>query len=104
MIRREKSYAEKDAEDARLAILKELSNQTSGSMSLEQIVSALGDWGHRKGDTEVQQLLNDLLQVRGVALFQTGVRLIAEITREGLNHVAGREALAKVKKPFSSLD
>lgn len=104
MIGRPKSYAEKDLEDARLAILKELAQQTSGSMSLEQLVTALGDWGHRKADTEVAQLLNDLVQVRGVALFQTGVRLIAEITREGLNHVAGRQGLAAVKKPFSSTD
>ena len=101
---RPKTYSEKDLEDARLAILKELANQTSGSMSVEQLVSALGDWGHRKGDTEVAQLLNDLVDVRGVQLFLTGVRLTAEITREGLNHVAGRQGLAKVKKPFSSTD
>ena len=104
MTGRPKSYPEKDLEDARLAILKELSNQTSGSMSLEQLVSALADWGHRKSDTEVKQLLNDLLEARGVTLFNSSVRLIADITREGLNHVAGRQALAGVKKPFSSLD
>lgn len=104
MTGRPKTYAEKDLEDARLAILRELSNQTSGAMSMEQLVSALGDWGHRKGDTEVAQLLNDLVAARGVTLFNTGVRLIAEITREGLNHVAGRQGLAGVKKPFSSTD
>lgn len=104
MTGRPKTYAEKDMEDARLAILKELASQTSGSLSLEQLVSALADWGHRKSDAEVQQLLNDLVAVRGIALFNTSIRLIAEITREGLNHVAGRQALAQVKKPFSSTD
>lgn len=104
MTDRQKTYPEKDIEDARLAILKELSSQTSGSMSLEQLVSALSAWGHRKGDTEVRQLLNDLVEARGVTLFNSSVRLIAEITREGLNHVAGRQGLAGVKKPFSSLD
>ncbi|MFC5393033.1 hypothetical protein [Bosea vestrisii] len=102
MTGRPRTYAEKDLEDARLAILKELSTKFGGRMSVQQLVTALGDWGHRKGDTAVEQLLNDLVEVRGVELFREGVRLIAEITRDGLNHVAGRTPLAGVKPPFSA--
>ncbi|MFD2678033.1 hypothetical protein [Camelimonas lactis] len=96
------TYAEKDLEDARLAILNELSKQTGGAMSVEQLVTALGDWGHRKSDAAVEQLLNDLVQVQAVQMFQTHARLLAQITRDGLNHVAGRQKLARVKGPFST--
>lgn len=102
MTGRQKTYAQKDLEDARLAILKELSTKFSGSMSVEQLVTALGDWGHRKGPVAVEQLLNDLAQAQAVALFKEGVRIIAEIQRAGLDHVAGREPVAGVKPPFST--
>ena len=102
MTGRQKTYAEKDIEDARLAILHELSTKFGGKMSVEQLVTALGDWGHHKGDAAVEQLLNHLVEVQGVALFKEGVRLVAEITRGGLNHVAGRTPLAGVKPPFSA--
>lgn len=68
-------------------------------MSVDSLVTAIEDWGHRKSDVFVRQQLQHLAEVEGVRLFQTGVTLLAEITREGLNHVAKRTELVGVKLP-----
>lgn len=86
---------------ARLAILLELSRQPSARLSDTTLTDALEDWGHQRDEAFVRQQLRELENVGGVALFKTGVALIAEITRSGLNHVAGRGLLEGVKRNVS---
>lgn len=93
------NYPKHLSEDARLAILTELARMTDGRMTVDGLVTAIEDWGHRKSDVFVRQQLTHLAEVEGVRLFRTGVALIAEITREGLNHVAKRSVLDGVKRP-----
>ena len=86
--------------DARLQVLRTLANETSGKSSARALIVALEDSGHPpKSEDYVKQQLRHLSEVGGVTLFESGIHLLAEITRAGLDHVARRSVLEGVGRP-----
>ena len=96
-------YAKAVEREARLDILRFLSELDHGSASVEELTVALDDNGHRhrpKDEQYVEQQVLHLKLIRGVDVFEERGVVVARIRKEGLAHVAGRSVLVGVKKPF----
>ena len=86
-------------EDACLVILKELAEQTNGSLSDSILVEVAKAFGHDRSRDWIRARLRRLQEVGGVRLVEAGSVLIATITQSGEDHVRGRIVLDGVKRP-----
>jgi len=87
------------AADARLTVLKELSQQTDGRLNEALLVRVLDAFGHRRSREWVRTQLRKLDELGAVTLSDVGTVLVAEITRAGLDHVERRAVIEGVAKP-----
>lgn len=87
------------AEDARLFVLRELTQQVDGRLNLLLIERVLDASGIRRSRDWIDTQLNKLAELGAVRLDRAGGLTIAEITRTGRDHVAARGLIAGVTPP-----
>ena len=93
------SYDDHLAEDARLAILKELFAQTDHRLNESVLTSMLDAFGFRRSRDWVRTQMRKLAELGAVRVTSAGGVLIAELTRAGADHVEKRSAIEGVKRP-----
>ena len=93
------SYAQYEAEDGRLVILKELTRQTDGRLNETIMMRVLDAFGHRWSREKVRTEMRKLEEIGAVQLAEAGTILIASITRAGLDHVERRSVIEGVARP-----
>lgn len=86
-------------EDACLVILKELADQTSGSLNEGILAEVCRSFGHDRTRDWIRARMRKLEDIGAVRLIHAGTVLIATITSSGEDHVKGRIALDGVKRP-----
>lgn len=91
--------ARKLAEDARLAILKELATQTDGRLNDLLLQRALDVYGFRRDRDWIVTQLRKLEDLGALSLTETGGMHIARIARAGRDHLDERLVLAGVTRP-----
>lgn len=87
------------AEDARLAILKELAGQVDGRLSIVMIKRVLDSYGYRRDRDWIETQLRKLEALDAITLVSPGDVLIAQIERSGRDHIEERSILAGVSRP-----
>ena len=92
-------FAEFQARDARLVILKELAGQTDGRLNESVLVYALESFGHRASRDYVRTQLRKLAEVDAVRIGEIGSVMVATLTRAGQDHVERRSILEGVARP-----
>lgn len=92
-------FAEFVAEDARLVILRLLSNETSGTSNEVMLQSGLQLFGHNRSREFVRTQLRKLEELGAVELREQGTVLVPTITRLGTDHVERRTVIDGVARP-----
>lgn len=87
------------AGDARLIILRELSEQVDGRLSELLIRRVLDDYGIRRDRDWIATQLRKLAQLGAIELATMGQTLIASISRMGRDHVEQRAVIEGVTRP-----
>lgn len=85
--------------DARLVILRALNDQTDGRLNESILSSVLETFAHRRSREWIRQQLRYLEDIGAVRNTEAGTVLIAEITRNGIDHIERRTVLEGVKRP-----
>lgn len=93
------SMADRIAQDARLAILKELTLQVDGRLNDLLLQKALDSYGFRRDRDWVKTQLRKLESLGAVSLVENGPLLIARIEPDGRAHVDERAVLSGVTRP-----
>lgn len=86
-------------EDACLVILRELADQTNGSLNDSMLTEVCKAFGHDRSRDWVRARIRRLQEVGAVRLQEAGSVLIATIIQPGEDHVRGRIILDGVKRP-----
>ncbi|WP_018701413.1 hypothetical protein [Amorphus coralli] len=90
-------------EEARLIILRLLNEQSNGKLASSMIQSTLDEmFGISRTREWVHQELRFLADVGAVRLTPATTIVIAEITRQGVDHVERRAVLEGVKRPSAT--
>lgn len=90
---------EKIAQDARLAILRELSAQGDGRLNDLLLQRQLDAIGFRRDRDWIKTQLSKLEALGGVSLVEAGPMVIARIERPGRDHLDERSVLSGVTRP-----
>ncbi len=93
------SYDEHVAEDARLAICRELLAQTDCRLNESVLTAMLDAFGFRKSRDWVRTQIRKLDELGAVKATEAGSVLIAELTRAGADHVEKRSVIEGIKRP-----
>ncbi|MED5550050.1 MAG: hypothetical protein VX529_11895 [Pseudomonadota bacterium] len=86
-------------EDARLVILKELAGQNDHRLSETMLAHVLEIFGHKRSREWVRTQLRKLEELGAVRITEVGSVLVADLTRQGLDHVERRSFLEGVRRP-----
>lgn len=95
--------AEAIAADARLAILRQLAQQTDGRLNDILLRRVLDAYGIRRDRDWIVSQLRKLESLGAVGLDEAGAMLIARIERAGRDHLEERSVLSGVTRPAESL-
>lgn len=93
------TLSEAIAGDARLIILRELSEQVDGRLSELLIRRVLDDYGIRRDRDWIATQLRKLAQLGAIDLATMGQTLIASISRMGRDHIEQRTVIEGVTRP-----
>lgn len=87
------------AQEARLAILKELAGQTDGRLNDLLLQRALDAYGFRRDRDWVKTQLSKLAALDAVSLEELGPITVARLERAGRDHLDERSVLSGVTRP-----
>jgi hypothetical protein len=87
------------AEDARLIILRELSDQLDHRLNTTMLAAALYAFGHNRSRDWLETQIFKLAELGAVKADRIGTVLVVELLAPGLDHVQRRSAIAGVKRP-----
>lgn len=87
------------AREARLAILKELSEQVDGRLASGLLQRVLDSYGFRRDRDWVETQMRKLESLGAVSLSEVGPILIARIERAGRDHLEERGVLSGIARP-----
>lgn len=93
------SFEEHSARDARLIILRGLSEQPDGRMNETLLTALLETFGHRRSRDYVRTQIRKLHELGAVTIVEAGSVLIPSITRAGLDHVERRSYIEGILRP-----
>lgn len=100
------SYAEYEARDGRLCILKELAKQIDGRANERLLAASLAAIGYNRSTEWVRTQMRKLEELGGIRIHAMGAHggeiLVAEIRRTGLDHVERRSVIEGVAKPSAA--
>ncbi|PYE86898.1 hypothetical protein [Phyllobacterium leguminum] len=85
--------------DARLVILKELTQQPDGRLNEALLEKVLDTFGHRRSREWIRTQLHKLEELGAIHLLEAGTVLVAAITRAGIDHVERRSVIEGVARP-----
>lgn len=86
-------------EEARLIILKTLSEQSDGRLNSEMLRAALQTYGITRDRAWVHDEMNRLADLGAISVIETGTVKIGTLTARGADHVARRIIIEGVRKP-----
>ena len=94
------SFEEHMRGDARLVILRTLSEQRDYRLNETLLIKALETFGHNRSRDFVRDQLRWLeTEVAAVTLTEAGSVLIATLTKKGLDHVERRVVIEGIHRP-----
>lgn len=93
------SFEEHLTADARLVLLRTLNGQTDGRLNETLLTAALDSFGHRRSRDWVRTQLRALAELGAVRITESGMIMIAEVTRLGSDHVERRQIVEGVARP-----
>ncbi|WP_457587302.1 VpaChn25_0724 family phage protein [Ensifer canadensis] len=93
------NFEEHSARDARLVILRGLSEQMDGRMNETLLTALLETFGHNRSRDWVRTQLLKLKELGALTITEAGSVYIASITRSGLDHVQRRTVIEGVARP-----
>lgn len=85
--------------DARLTILKELSQENSWSLNETILRDVLETFGINRDRDWVREQLKAMADLDAIKTRQAGSVMIAVITRKGLDHVNNRTVIEDIARP-----
>jgi repressor of nif and glnA expression len=86
-------------EDARLVILKALSQESNATLNEAILTKILDRFGHNRSREWVRTQLLKLRELGAVRVMEAGTVLIATLTQAGLDHVDRRSPIAGIAIP-----
>jgi hypothetical protein len=86
-------------EDARLILLRALSEQPDGRLNSDLLRETLSSFGISKSRDYVHDELRYLAELGAAKVHEIGSVRIAEITAKGADHVARRIVIEGIKRP-----
>lgn len=92
-------YNEFVNEDARLTVLKELTQQVDGRLNEKILIQVLDTFGHNKSREWLRTQLNKMADLGAIRIHKAGTVFVAEITRAGVDHVERRSVIEGIAKP-----
>ncbi|HEY5209623.1 MAG TPA: hypothetical protein VIJ42_09290 [Stellaceae bacterium] len=92
-------FADYQAEDARLVILKELHRQLDGRLNEGVLTRVLESFGHHHSREWVRTQLRKLEELGAITIIEIGSVFVAQITRAGRDHVELRSAIEGAARP-----
>lgn len=93
------SFEEHAARDARLIILRGLTEQVDGRLNETLLAALLQTFGHHRSRDWVRTQLLKLKELGAVTIAQAGSIHVAAITRAGLDHVERRSIIDGIARP-----
>lgn len=87
------------AADARLIILRELSNQRGYALNETILSAVLDSFGHKRSRDWLRTQLRKLEELGAISLAEVGSVLVAKINSNGLDHVDMRTTIEGVAQP-----
>ena len=93
------SFADHLDRDARLTMLKALAEQIDDRLNEVSLVRALDAFGYRRSREYVRTQLRKMAEVGAVKLVEAGTVMVAEITRDGRQHLERRIILDGIARP-----
>ncbi|NML88362.1 hypothetical protein HHL26_04685 [Sphingobium sp. TB-6] len=93
------NWEEKNAEDGRLVILKELAAQVDGRLNEVSLMNVLDAFAIKRSRNWVRTQMRKLAELDAVRITEAGTVMIAQITSLGRNHVERREIIDGVSRP-----
>jgi hypothetical protein len=93
------NYDEHLTRNARLIILRALTEQTDGRLNESMLVHVLDGFGHRRSRQWVRTQLLKLKELGAVTITEAGSVMVAGITQLGQAHVERREVIDGVDRP-----
>lgn len=85
--------------DARLVMLRAMSEQVNGSLNEVLLEAVLDRFGHRRNRDWIRTQLRELKNLGAVTLTEAGTVMIGSITRLGVDHVERRAVIEGVSRP-----
>ena len=85
--------------DARLVMLRELSQRTDYRLNESALTKVLDIFGHHRSREWVRTQLRKLEELGAVRVEENNRIMVATITRAGLDHVERRSVIEGVSKP-----
>jgi DNA-binding GntR family transcriptional regulator len=85
--------------DARLVILRALTEQPDGRLNESLLADVLDVYGHKRSRDWIRQQLRYLADIGAVKNTDVSGIIVAAITRLGVDHVERRTELEGVKRP-----
>lgn len=93
------NYEELLTKDARLVILRALTQQTDGRLNEVILTAELDSFGHRRSREWVRTQLEALRELGAVVTTDAGTVKVASITKLGVAHVERRQVIDGVARP-----
>lgn len=93
------NFRETQNADARLVILKTLTEEIDYSLNENLLTHALEAYGHHRPREYVRDQLRWLEQMGAVTVIEAGTVMVATITQRGRDHVELRSAIEGVRRP-----
>lgn len=92
-------YDEFLTHDARLVILRALSEQVDGRLNETILMAELDRFGHRRSREWLRTQILKLRELGAVTVQEAGSVMVPAITRLGLAHVERRELIDGIARP-----
>lgn len=93
------NWSEKNAQDGRLVILKELAMQVDGRLNEVSLQRVLETFAITRSRDWVRTQMRKLAELEAVRVTEAGTVMIAQLTTLGRNHVERREIVEGVTRP-----
>lgn len=94
-----KSWDDKNAEDGRLVILKELAAQVDGRLNEVSLQRVLEVFAITRSREWVRTQMRKLAELEAIRITEIGTVMVAQIRTLGRNHVERRERIEGVTRP-----
>ncbi|WP_337267072.1 VpaChn25_0724 family phage protein [Oryzifoliimicrobium ureilyticus] len=86
-------------QDARLVILKALSQETNNTLNESILTRVLETFGHTRSRQWVRTQIIKLAELGAVRTVEAGTVMIATLTQDGLDHVQRRSVIDGIARP-----